>query len=93
MKGFATHCFLIVVLNITCCAQMKVVERMPVIGDNAPATSNPPPQNNGIQYHGGPVMNDPHGTNVYFIWYGNWSNDPAAQTLITNFISNIGRTA
>ena len=48
MKGFATHCFLIVVLNITCCAQMKVVERMPVIGNNVPATSNPTPQDNGI---------------------------------------------
>ena len=27
---------------------------------------------NGINYHNGPVM---HGTvNVYFIWYGNWTN-------------------
>jgi hypothetical protein len=26
--------------------------------------------NHGIQYHGGPVMNDPDDTNVYFVWYG-----------------------
>jgi hypothetical protein len=32
---------------------------------------------NGILYHGGPVM---HGSpvHVYFIWYGNWANGPAA---------------
>jgi len=83
---------LIAVLSITSWAQMKVVERMPVIGHNAPATSNPPPQNNGIQYHGGPVMNDPHGTNVYFIWYGDWSNSPVP-AILTNFIKNIGGTA
>jgi len=27
---------------------------------------------NGINYHGGPVM--PNTVNVYFIWYGNWTN-------------------
>jgi len=65
---------------------------MPVIGHNAPATSNPPPQDNGIQYHGGPVMNDPHGTNVYFIWYGDWSNSPVPG-ILTDFVQNIGGTA
>jgi phosphate-induced protein 1 len=29
---------------------------------------------NGINYHGGPIM--PNTPNVYFIWYGNWSNGP-----------------
>jgi hypothetical protein len=34
---------------------------------------------NGISYHGGPVM---LGTpNVYFIWYGGWSNDSATTIL------------
>ena len=29
---------------------------------------------NGISYHGGPVM--PGAVNIYFIWYGNWTNGP-----------------
>jgi len=31
---------------------------------------------NGILYHGGPIM--PGNVNVYFIWYGNWTNGPNA---------------
>jgi hypothetical protein len=92
MIRFVKCSILIAVLSLTGWAQMKVVERMPVIGHNAPATSNPPTQNNGIQYHGGPVLNDPHGTNVYFIWYGNWSNSPVP-SILTNFVQNIGGTA
>lgn len=34
---------------------------------------------NGIEYHGGPVMLGPH--NVYFIWYGNFSGNPALTIL------------
>jgi hypothetical protein len=30
---------------------------------------------NGINYHGGPVMRGSL-VNVYFIWYGNWTNGP-----------------
>ena len=30
---------------------------------------------NGISYHGGPVMRA-NPVNVYFIWYGNWTNGP-----------------
>ncbi|HWY59096.1 MAG TPA: hypothetical protein VNZ03_31825 [Terriglobales bacterium] len=32
---------------------------------------------NGISYHGGPVMRA-NVVNVYFIWYGNWTNGPKA---------------
>jgi len=43
---------------------------------------------NGINYNGGPVM---HGTvNVYFIWYGNWSQDTQANTILTYWAQNIG---
>ncbi len=42
---------------------------------------------NGIAYHGGPVMLGT--TNVYYIWYGNWSNNTAT-TILTNFASSIG---
>ena len=30
---------------------------------------------NGISYHGGPIMSG-NPVNVYFIWYGNWTNGP-----------------
>ena len=36
-----------------------------------------PVAGNGISYHGGPVMRD-SSVNVYFIWYGNWTNGPKA---------------
>jgi hypothetical protein len=42
---------------------------------------------NGIRYHGGPVM---LGTiNVYYIWYGNWSGN-SASTILTNLANYIG---
>src|SRR4051812_5615614 len=43
--------------------------------------------NNGIVYHGGPVMLNT--VNIYYIWYGNWSGN-SATTILTNFISNLG---
>ncbi|MGJ0392330.1 MAG: hypothetical protein ACR650_06160 [Methylocystis sp.] len=42
---------------------------------------------NGIGYHGGPVMLGT--TNVYYIWYGNWSNNTAT-TILTKLASSIG---
>ena len=46
---------------------------------NAPANQVPRivTQGNGINYHGGPVMKG-NPVNVYFIWYGNWTNGPHA---------------
>ena len=42
---------------------------------------------NGIYYHGGPVMLG--AVNVYYIWYGNWSN-VTAKNILTDFASTIG---
>jgi len=43
---------------------------------------------NGINYNGGPVM---HGAvNVYFIWYGNWAQDPGANAILTDWARSIG---
>jgi len=43
--------------------------------------------NNGIFYHGGPVM---LGTvNVYYIWYGNWGASEA-KTILADFAANFG---
>ena len=45
------------------------------------------PGNNGISYHGGPVI---LGTvNVYYIWYGNWGGN-SATTILTDLASSIG---
>ena len=43
---------------------------------------------NGISYRGGPVMTQPT-TNVYYIWYGNWSGDNSP-TILTDFAQHIG---
>jgi hypothetical protein len=42
---------------------------------------------NGINYHGGPVL---HAVNVYYIWYGDWTQDTKANAILTNFAQNIG---
>jgi hypothetical protein len=84
--------------GLTCSAQssrMVVVNRSPLL---RPSPASPlvnaspvsPRSNNGIQYNGGPVMNSPHGVNVYFIWYGDWSKDTAAQAVVTDFITHLG---
>jgi hypothetical protein len=46
--------------------------------------------NNGITYNGGPIIDDANGVNVYYIWYGDWSKDTAAQTILTDFIKHYG---
>ncbi len=56
------------------------------IGESKSARPGSGGTSNGINYHGGPVM---LGTvNVYYIWYGNWSNN-SATNILTNFASNI----
>jgi hypothetical protein len=42
---------------------------------------------NGIFYHGGPLILG--GTNVYYIWYGNWSSNTAT-TILTDLANYIG---
>jgi Phosphate-induced protein 1 conserved region len=48
--------------------EAEVSERAGTSGNKAVAT-------NGISYHGGPEMRA-DSVNVYFIWYGNWTNGP-----------------
>ena len=55
--------------------------------DNWQPANKGKPSGNGIGYHGGPVMLGM--TNVYYIWYGNWSGNTAG-TILTDFASNIG---
>ena len=42
---------------------------------------------NGITYHNGPLILG--ATHIYYIWYGDWSNN-TAPTILTNFASSIG---
>src|SRR5690348_5409374 len=46
-----------------------------------------PTSNNGIYYHGGPLILGQ--TNVYYIWYGNWSGN-TANNILTTLAKNIG---
>jgi hypothetical protein len=43
---------------------------------------------NNINYNGGTVMHN--GVNIYYIWYGNWAQDPGANAIITDFANNVG---
>jgi hypothetical protein len=42
-----------------------------------------------IIYHGGPVMTNANGVNVYVIWYGNWSGN-SGTTIVPDFLNNLG---
>lgn len=53
----------------------------PVVGGRSSRTSASSP--NGISYHGGPVMTA--GANVYYIWYGDWTNTGPA--ILTDLIT------
>lgn len=57
---------------------------------NAPRTTI---TGDGINYHGGPIM--PNTPNVYFIWYGNWTNGARpsdSQTTVKLLDALFGRT-
>ena len=54
----------------------------PALAQNAPVKTN-----SKILYHDGAVMQD--GSNVYFIWYGNWAGN-IARTILTDFVASLG---
>jgi hypothetical protein len=64
----------------------------PLAEGEVPGQARPasPKRGNGITYHGGPLILGT--TNVYYIWYGNWSGD-SAETILTDFANNIGGSA
>jgi len=45
-------------------------------------------QGNGISYHNGPVMHS--GVNIYYIWYGDWSQDSTANAILTDYARYVG---
>jgi len=54
-------------------------EKPPAGQGYAVSTPRNKPSSNGINYHGGPVILG--ATNVYYIWYGNWSGNTATSIL------------
>lgn len=60
------------------------VER-PANGEKA-GQAKPGAGSNGILYHNGPVMTG--ATNVYYIWYGNWSGN-SATSILTDLMQNL----
>ena len=48
----------------------------------------------GIDYHGGPVMRDKKGQNIYILWYGDWATQsPTGKSIIHDLINNVTGTA
>src|SRR5262249_25296002 len=56
-------------------------------GKGKPDNNARPRRNNGIVYHGGPLILGV--TNVYYIWYGNWSGN-SATTILPDLAKHIG---
>ena len=92
MARFVKYSLLLVVLNVTCWAQVSLSLAVQPHGTPRAVSSQPSSTDNGIQYHGGSVMNQVNGVNVYLIWYGNWSNN-TEPAIVTDFINDIGGTA
>jgi hypothetical protein len=61
----------------------------PRVNENADANAagHAKPSNNGVFYHGGPLILG--NTHAYYIWYGNWSGNTAT-TILTDFANSIG---
>lgn len=93
MCRFVLFCITLAFLNVTCRAQVDLSLAVQPHGIPAKgaAVSQPIATYNGIQYNGGPVMNQVNGVNVYFIWYGNWTGSPVP-AILTDFISHMGGT-
>ena len=62
-------------------------QRVPPGLAKQPPGNAKPQGNNGIFYHGGPLILGT--TNTYYIWYGNWSGNSAI-TILSNLAGNIG---
>ena len=61
-------------------------QRVPPGLAKQPPANAKPQGNNGIFYHGGPLILGT--TNAYYIWYGNWSGNTAT-SILTDFARSI----
>lgn len=95
MCRFVVSWIVLAFLNVACWGQSTLslaVQPHGIPPKGAAAASQPASTYYGIQYNGGPVMNQVNGTNFYFIWYGNWSNN-TEPVILTDFVNHIGGTA
>lgn len=58
-------------------------------GEGLTADAGHLPAQNGIDFHGGPVMTSP--VKLYFIWYGNWAGNTATK-ILSDWGAGIGAT-
>ncbi|BDA42947.1 probable protein EXORDIUM-like 5 [Coccomyxa sp. Obi] len=64
-------------------------------------TSAPAKTGYGINWYGGPVVNNKNGINIYYIWYGNWGDvtkngtatRPTTSKVLTDLAQSIGGSA
>jgi len=82
MKSRTTNLLSLSALSIAVSMAMLAA---PGLAQNAPVKTN-----SRILYHDGPVMQG--SSNVYVIWYGNWSGNTAT-TILTDFVINLGSTS
>ena len=70
-------------------------EAVPETMERARPTGQTVVTGNGINYHGGPVLQG-NPVPIYVIWYGNWngagSNTAATVSLVEHFINSLGNT-
>lgn len=85
----------VLVMALFCLSLLPNVARAQFLGVTKPFDPTSPQMapigeaivtGNGIEYNGGPVMLGPH--NVYFIWYGNFSNN-IALTMLPDLINGL----
>src|SRR5579864_5394311 len=67
-------------------AQVGIVKPLDSGAPSQSPVSDVATTGNGIEYHGGPVMSSPH--NIYFLWYGNWTNNTAT-AILPDFIAGL----
>jgi len=73
-------------LNSPADGRGNLVRQLPPRGQSG--TGGSVVQGNGISYNNGPVMRN--GVNIYYIWYGDWSQDSTANAILTNYAQFVG---
>jgi hypothetical protein len=53
--------------------------------------ASPPPPTGPLTEHGGPVMTSAS-NKLYYVWYGNWSGNTGAKTILTDYANAVGGT-
>ena len=71
-------------------ASYSATERIEAMGIKPAKAVAAPTKSANISYHNGPIITGT--TNLYLIWYGNWSTNQVGQTILTDFVTTLGGT-